>query len=211
MKNRPDFSLYLIIDPGYRSKIKRCWKSVLVPALNAGVTAVQLRCKEKSEAEFLKLALKMHKITKKYNVPLIINDNVLIAKKINASGAHVGACDIPVMEARRLLGKDKIIGVSASTAAEARAANRTGATYIGLGPVFKTKNKNTSPIPAAALKKIIRGPGLPVVAIGGIKEYNITVLKKAGIKNFCFISEISDAKNVYKKVKKLKELINDPA
>jgi thiamine-phosphate pyrophosphorylase len=118
---------------------------------------------------------------------------------------------MPYREARRLLGKNKIIGVSASTAAEARAAAAASADYVGLGPVFWTGNKDTSPIPRAALKKILGSLRLPVVAIGGIKEYNINVLKKTGFKNFCFISEISGAKNVFMKVKKLKERINDPA
>jgi thiamine-phosphate pyrophosphorylase len=211
MISAPDFSLYLIIDSGYLSKIKKSWNKVLVPALKAGVTAVQLRCKELNKNDFISLAFKIQKITKKYRVPLIINDNVLIAKTINAGGVHIGTCDMPVKEARRLLGKNKIIGVSASTAKEARAAAGAGADYIGLGPVYKTKNKNARPIPRAALKKMAGSLRLPVVAIGGIKEYNINVLKKAGIKNFCFISGISGAKNIFKKVKRLKELINDPA
>jgi thiamine-phosphate pyrophosphorylase len=154
MTSAPDFSLYLIIDSGYLSKIKKSWNSVLVPALKAGVTAVQLRCKELNQNDFISLAFKIQKITKKYRVPLIINDNVLIAKKINAGGVHIGIRDMPVKKARRLLGKNKIIGVSASTAKEARAAAGTGADYIGLGPVYKTKNKNTAPIPRAVLKKI---------------------------------------------------------
>jgi thiamine-phosphate pyrophosphorylase len=119
--------------------------------------------------------------------------------------------DMAVSEARRILGRGKIIGISASTAAEAGHADKTNADYIGLGPVFKTKNKGTAPIPVSALKKILRSVHLPVVAIGGIKEYNINVLKKTGIKNFCFISDIADASDVYGKVKKLKEKIHDPA
>lgn len=211
MKNFPDFSLYLIIDADYLSKIKKHWKNVLVPSLNSGVTAVQLRFKEACENDFISLALKIKKITKKFRVPLIINDNAIVAKKISADGVHLGTCDMSVKNARQLLGKNKIIGISASTAAEAYSADKTDADYIGLGPVFKTKNKKTLPIPRAELKKIIKNLQLPVVAIGGIKEYNINVLKKTGIKNFCFISGISDAKNIAEKVKKLKERINDPA
>lgn len=211
MKNAPDFSLYLIIDSCYLAIINKSWKSVLLPALKSGVTAVQLRCKELPEKEIISLARKIKKITKRYNVPLIINDSAAVAKITGADGVHVGSLDMPVKKARLLLGKNKIIGVSAATAADARAAGASGADYAGLGPVFKTENKNTPPIPAGQLKKILKTLKLPVVAIGGIKEYNIRVLKKAGIKNFCFISEISGAKNISEKVKKLKELINDPA
>ena len=211
MTKTPDLSLYLIIDSMYLSKIKKNWKRVLVPALDTGVTAVQLRCKDLTRDAFTSLAFKIHRITKKYRVPLIINDDAYVAKKINAEGVHLGACDMPACVARRLLGKNKIIGVSASTTAEARAADRTGADYIGLGPVFFTENKDIPPIQSAELKKIVKTLRLPVVAIGGIKEYNINVLKKAGIKNFCFISEISGTKNIAKKVIKLKERINDPA
>jgi thiamine-phosphate pyrophosphorylase len=211
MINAADFSFYLIIDAGYLSKTGKNWKNVLMPSMKYGVTAIQLRCKECSEKKFIELALKIQKVTKKFRVPFIINDSVKISKKINADGVHLGSHDMPAGEARRVLGKNKIIGVSASTQAEAAAADLSDASYIGLGPVFKTKNKKTAPIPFSVFKKIIKNLRLPVVAIGGIKEYNINVLKKAGVKNFCFISEIPDAKNIIEKVKKLKELINDPA
>jgi len=211
MTGKIDLSLYMIVDCDFLSMKKRPWKSVLVPALRAGVTAVQLRCKSCGKKEFLRMALLVKRTLKKYRVPLIINDNVFIAKRSGAAGAHIGTCDMPYMEARRLLGRSAIIGVSASTEAEARAAGKTSADYVGLGPVFRTPNKKTRPIPFHRLKKILSGLNLPVVAIGGIKEYNIRALKAAGFKNFCFISEISGARNIFDKVKNLKERINDPA
>jgi thiamine-phosphate pyrophosphorylase len=211
MKKNPDLSLYVIIDADYLKKINKSLKQTLVSSLKAGATMIQFRGKTLDDGRFLKLARMMKGITKKYRVPLIINDRAGIAKKIGADGVHLGQEDMPVREARRILKKGEIIGVSASTAGEARRADRENADYIGLGPVFKTKNKDTHPIPAATLTKIISTLRLPVVAIGGIKEYNIDVLKKAGLKNFCFISEIADAENIYRKVKDLKEKINDPA
>lgn len=207
MTKKIDLSIYLIIDPAYLKKINRSWKSVLVPALEAGATAVQLRCKDLNEKGFIALARKIKKITDKYRVPLIINDNVMITKKINTRDAHVGSCDMPVREARKLLGPEKIIGVSASTEKEALLVSKEKADYLGLGPVYRTENKKTPPLKASALKRIMKKMRLPVVAIGGIKEYNIPALKKAGVKNFCFISEISAAKNVMEKTTRLKELI----
>jgi thiamine-phosphate pyrophosphorylase len=211
MRNFPDLSLYVIIDTGYLKKIRRNYSSVLAPALKAGATAVQLRAKGLDKRAFLKLAKKIKKITRSFRVPFIINDSAPVAAMAGADGVHLGMEDMKVQDARRLLGRDSLIGISASDEKQARLAARSGADYMGLGPVFKTQNKKTRPMPAAMVKRIIRGSRMPIVAIGGIKEYNIRALKKTGIKNFCFISEVAGAVSVYSKVKKLKELIDDPA
>ncbi|HRU38421.1 MAG TPA: thiamine phosphate synthase [Candidatus Goldiibacteriota bacterium] len=211
MTKKIDLSLYLILDYDYLRLTKRSILSVLLPALKAGVTAVQLRCKNLDTAQFLKLAGKTLKFTRRAGVPLIINDRPDIAAKCRADGAHVGLDDTPVHEARKIIGKNRLLGVSASTYAEAMSADSLKADYIGLGPVFKTENKDKKPLSLAALRRLLKKLKTPVVAIGGIKEYNILKLKKCGVKNFCFISEICGSRDVFTKVKKLKELINDPA
>jgi thiamine-phosphate pyrophosphorylase len=163
------------------------------------------------DSGFLRLSRLVLKVTRRFGVPLIINDSVYVAARSGAEGAHVGDEDMDVKAARKILGTGKIIGVSASTYAGAIKGGSSGADYIGLGPVYRTENKETRPLPRRDLVRLMKKLRLPVVAIGGIKEYNIPRLKKSGVKNFCFISEISGAKNIRVKAARLKELINDPA
>ncbi len=208
MRKKTDLSLYVIIDADYLEKIKKDYRSILIPSLKAGATTIQLRSKKLHDRDFLKLAVEIKALVRLFSVPFIINDRARLVTAAGADGVHLGRDDMPVWRVRSLLGKNKIIGLSASNEKEADDARLEKADYMGLGPVFKTKNKKTKPLPAASLKKIMKKMRLPVVAIGGIKEYNINVLKKAGVKNFCFISEIADAGHVFNKVKRLKRIIN---
>lgn len=200
--------LYAIIDPDFLHFCNKNTLAALHQALKGGATAIQLRSKHLCDADFLRLAKKMKALCKKYKVPFIVNDRVLLAKKCGADGAHVGDEDMPYAKARRILGKNKIIGVSADAYASALKMDKLKADYIGLGPVFATEQKNKKPLTSSAQKKLYKILKTPVVAIGGIKEYNIAVLKKYGCKNFCFISEICGARNIALKTARLKKIIN---
>jgi thiamine-phosphate pyrophosphorylase len=208
---KPDYSLYVIIDADYLETLSKDPLDALRQTLRGGATTVQLRSKKLSDAAFLSLAKKMKKITSKYKVPFIVNDRVLLAVKSKAEGAHVGDEDMPYKKAAALMGPGKFIGVSADSYSGALRMDKLGASCIGLGPVFATPQKNKKPIPLPILKKILKKIKTPVVAIGGVKEYNIAKLKKTGVKNFCFISEICAAVDIKKKTARLKKIILNSA
>ncbi len=202
-----DFSLYVIIDIDYLNLKKINPYAALVSVLKGGASAVQLRAKHSAKDEFLKLAVAMNKICRKYKVPLIINDFPAIAADSKAAGAHVGTKDMSVVKARKILKKNYVLGVSASTMREAMRADKMKADYIGIGPVFATAQKSTKPLGIAAMKTLASKLSTPIVAIGGINGYNIPRLKKAGINNFCFISAILGSRNILKKTKMVKSII----
>ena len=160
-------------------------------AILGGVTLVQLREKDISSLEFYNIAIKIKEITDKYDIPLIINDRVDIALAVDASGVHVGQSDFPCEVARRLLGKDKIVGVSVATMEEALKAEKDGADYIGVGAVFPTGTKlDARDVSLEMLKTIKSNISIPVVAIGGINEVNCGLLKESNIDGIAVISAI---------------------
>lgn len=152
MKNI-DLSLYLVTDKS--EDIEKFLKTI-EESIKGGVSIVQIREKTAETLDFYNLALKVKKITTKYNVPLIINDRIDVALAIDADGVHVGQNDIPCDVTRKLIGKDKILGVSASTISEAKKAQEDGADYIGTGAVFPTATKDDAPsITKQDLKKLL--------------------------------------------------------
>jgi len=160
-------------------------------ALKGGATIIQLREKNLSYDEFLQSATEIKKITEKYNVPLIINDNVEIALKADADGVHLGQGDMSAAEARKILGKDKIIGVSARTCEQAKAAEASGADYLGVGAVFSTSTKtDAKPLEHEMLKKICDTVSIPIVAIGGISQDNILQLMGTHISGVAVVSAL---------------------
>ena len=138
MKN-VDLSLYLVTD---NSDDVEKFLNTIEEGIKGGVTVVQIREKTADTLEFYNLALKVKEITTKYDVPLIINDRVDVALAIDADGVHVGQSDMPCSVTRRLIGEDKILGVSAATIEEAKKAEKDGADYIGTGAVFPTATKD---------------------------------------------------------------------
>ena len=139
---------------------------------------VQLREKELSEADFEQEAKELLELCHKYNVNLIINDNVALAAKVGADGVHIGQSDMGVEKARAILGKEKTIGVTAKTVEQAKAAEAAGADYLGSGAVFGTSTKkDAKPMDHALLQEICESVKIPVVAIGGIDGGNILLLK----------------------------------
>lgn len=186
---RENALLYLVTDSRWTQE--ETLASQVEKALRGGVTAVQYRNKNSSEKEFVETAFALKKLCRQYSVPFIINDNPLFAKEIGADGVHVGQQDIPVCEARILLGDDKIVGASAHSKEEALAAEREGADYIGVGAVFGSKTKlNTTPLSRQILCEITEAVGIPVVAIGGIGSENAEQLAGCGIDGIAVISAI---------------------
>lgn len=178
-------------------------------ACQNGVTMVQLREKESSTHDFYELALKVRQLTDQYQIPLIINDRVDICLAVDASGVHIGDKELPVDVVRKLIGPTKWLGVTAKTVERGLEAKRQGADYLGVGAIFPTTTKvQTKQTSIETLKNIINEVGLPVVAIGGIKEENILNFEKTGIDGVAIVSEIMQAKNVTEKVKSIKKLVN---
>lgn len=173
-------------------------------ALEGGVAFIQLREKNLDEESFLKEAVEIQALCKKYRVPFVINDNVDIALKIDADGVHVGQDDMEAGDVRVKLGKDKIIGVSAHSVSEALAAQEKGADYLGVGAVFPTSSKeNVSALPLETLKAICDAVTIPVVAIGGISADNIDRLYGSGIDGVAVISAIFGQKDIQKATEEL--------
>ena len=176
-------------------------------AIKGGVSFVQLREKNLDDESFLSEALEIQKLCKKYNIPFIINDNVEIAKKINADGVHVGQSDMEASNVRAILGNDKILGVSAQTVEQALLAEKEGADYLGVGAVFPTGSKSDADdVSHETLKEICSAVSIPVVAIGGISAGNVLTLKGSGISGIAVISAIFGAEDIKSATKSLKEL-----
>lgn len=160
-------------------------------ALKGGVTLLQLREKNMSTDDFINSAKEIKSLCEKYNVPLIINDNVDVAKAVNADGVHIGQNDMPAHEARKILGKNKIIGVTAKTVEQAQKAEKDGADYLGSGARFGTTTKgDAKKMDMQTLKSITSSVNIPVVAIGGIDGDNILQLKGTGIVGAAVVSGI---------------------
>jgi len=165
-------------------------------ALKGGVTLLQLREKEKDTREYIELSKKVHSITKKYNIPLIIDDRVDVALAINAEGVHLGQSDMPVSMARKLMGTDKIIGATTKTVEQAKEAYKQGADYLGVGAIFPTTTKvKTVLTSTVTLKDICNSVPIPANAIGGLNKDNIDILKGIPIAGICVVSAIMKAKN----------------
>ncbi len=165
-------------------------------ALKGGVTLMQLREKEKSTREYVELAEKVHKITKKYNVPLIIDDRIDVALAIDAEGVHVGQSDMPVSIAKKLMGDDKIIGATTKTTLQAKEAYEQGADYLGVGAIYPTTTKVKTVLTSIdTLKDICNSVPIPANAIGGLTKDNIDILKGIPIAGICVVSAIMKSEN----------------
>lgn len=176
-------------------------------ALQGGVSTLQLREKNLSDEEFLKEAMEIKELCKKYNVPLIINDNVDVAIKCGVDGVHVGQEDMEASKVREKVGRDMIIGVSAHNVEEARRAVSNGADYLGVGAVFSTSTKDdVDVLSKETLKEICLAVDVPVVAIGGINQDNIVELKGTGVDGVAVVSAIFSSENIVESCKKLRKL-----
>lgn len=189
MKAQPDYSIYLVTDDGCLQG--RALIDCVREALEGGVTLVQYRAKTASSAEMYAKALQLKALCDSFNVPLIINDRLDIAMAVGAAGVHLGQDDLPCAAARRILGEEYLIGVSAHNPAEARAALQSGADYLGCGAVFGTATKaDVKKLGTEGLETICKAKGLPVVGIGGVTADNYREVRAAGADGAAIVSGI---------------------
>lgn len=192
---KKDLLLYAVTDRSWLGE-ETLYEQV-EKALKGGATFVQLREKELDEEHFLEEAIALKELCHKYHVPFVINDNVKIAKKMDADGVHVGQSDMEADDVRKILGEDKILGVSAQTVEQAVLAEKMGADYLGVGAVFSTSTKkDASAISKERVKAICEAVHIPVIAIGGITADNILTLKGSGICGIAVVSAIFAAKDI---------------
>ncbi|NPA51306.1 MAG: thiamine phosphate synthase [Aquificae bacterium] len=201
-----DLSLYAITD---EHLLKKDIEKAVEQAIKGGATVVQYRAKNKETKDMYEEALKIKKICDRYSIPFIINDRIDIALAVDATGVHIGQEDIPVEVARRLLGTNKIIGLSTKNLKQVKEANKLPVDYIGFGSIFSTKTKEDVKIAGLeALKKALTLSIQPVVAIGGINHQNIDKVLQTGCKNIAVVSAIfKDKKNITQNTKSLYEKI----
>ena len=174
-------------------------------ALDGGATFVQLREKNLDREVFLAEAKEIQKLCKEYGVPFVVNDEVSIAKDIDADGVHVGQSDMEAMDVRKILGPDETIGVSAQTVEQAIIAEKHGADYLGVGAVFTTGSKDDADdVSHETLKAICEAVSIPVIAIGGITKDNVAELAGSGICGVAVISAIFGQKDIQKATEELK-------
>lgn len=189
MKAQPDYSIYLVTDDGCLQG--RALLDCVREALEGGVTLVQYRAKTASSAELYAEALQLKALCDSFKVPLIINDRLDIAMAVGAAGVHLGQDDLPCAAARKILGEDYLIGVSAHNPAEAKAALQSGADYLGCGAVFGTATKaDVKKLGTEGLAAICREKGLPVVGIGGVTADNYREVRAAGADGAAIVSGI---------------------
>lgn len=202
-----DYSLYLVTD---RSFLKgRKLTDLVEDAIKGGVTLVQVREKDISTREFCKIALEVKAVTDKYKVPLIINDRIDIVQAIDADGVHLGQDDMPLKVARKILGSEKIIGISAGNVEEAKEAERDGADYVGIGAIFFTGSKKDidTPIGIEGLQEIVDSISIPSVAIGGVNKSNAAEIMKTGTNGLSVISAILNNEDIRAAAEELKRSI----
>ena len=202
MKNNIDYTLYLVTDNHVSDFEKFCYK--IEKAICNGVTTVQLREKNLETNLFYKKALKVKELTDKYNVPLIINDRIDIMLAIDAAGVHLGQSDMPADIARKIIGQNKILGISASNLTEAKKAYEDGADYLGVGAMFATQTKQDADVTSMKeLKKIRENVNIPIVVIGGINCKTIPLFSKIKVDGFAVVSAIMSEKDSGKASKDL--------
>ena len=200
---RKDLLVYAVTD---RSWLRgKTLAEQVEEALKGGATMIQLREKELTGEPLEQLAKEVQAVCRRYGVPFLINDDVELAVKIGADGAHVGQEDMEAGNVRRLLGPDRILGVTAKTAEQVRAAVAAGADYLGSGAVFGSATKtNAKPMTLAQFREICELSEVPVVAIGGITLGNMAQLKGCGMAGFAIVSGIFAADDVESMTRKIR-------
>ncbi|MDD2569115.1 MAG: thiamine phosphate synthase [Clostridia bacterium] len=194
---KDDLKLYLVTDRSWLGK--NSLAEQVEAAIMGGVTMVQLREKELSTAEFIKLGQEIKHVCTKHKIPFIINDDLEVALALDADGIHIGQSDMAAETVRKAIGANKILGVSAVTLAQAIEAQKAGADYLGVGAVFPTGSKaDADYVSYEELKKICSEVSLPCVAIGGINKQNLHKLSGSGICGIAVISAILAAKDIKK-------------
>ncbi len=201
--NKEDLLLYAVTD--------RSWlgDSTLIKqvkdAIKGGTTFIQLREKDLNYDQFLNEAYEIKELCKTEGIPFIINDNVKLAIEVNADGVHIGQDDMSARQARKLIGNDKILGVSAQTVSQAIKAQNDGADYLGVGAIHPTDSKSDADVVGLEeLSNICSAVDIPVVAIGGINKNNLQELEGTGIAGISVISAIFAAEDIKQASQELK-------
>ena len=200
---RFDTSLYFITDSTNYEEDEFLRR--VEAALQGGVTILQIREKNKGTRAYINLAEKVHALTRRYGVPLIIDDRVDVALAVDAEGVHLGAEDMTVAAARKILGEDKIIGATAKTVPWAMDEAAQGADYLGVGAIYPTTTKVKTVLTSTdTLREICGAVSIPVNAIGGLNRDNIDVLAGIPVAGICAVSAIMKAEDPKKAAEELK-------
>lgn len=204
-----DWRLCLVADA--ESAGERNILALIQEAVRGGATMIQLRAKTLSLREFLRISLEASKLFKRENIPLIINDRIDIALACQATGVHLGQEDFPLSFARKILGKKKLIGISVNTEEEALEAEKKGADYLGVGPIFPTPSKKDLKqlLGLDGLRRIREKIKIPILAIGGINAKNAREVIKAGADGIAVISAIMGAEDIRRATRELREAIGE--
>lgn len=205
--NRKSLLLYAVTDRSWLNGQTLSQQVEL--ALRGGVTFLQLREKDLAEEKFKTEALKIKELCLSYDVPFVLNDNVKLAIETDADGVHVGQTDMNPGTVRKMIGQDKILGVTAESIEDALSAEAAGADYLGVGSVFPTSTKlDADLISIETLKEICASVKIPVVAIGGITKDNLRQLKNSGIAGIAVVSAIFAQSNIEQATRELKDLLS---
>ena len=203
--NKEDLLLYAVTDRRWL-KEGETLVTRTEEAIDGGVTFVQLREKDLDEENFEREGRELKELCRKRGVPFVINDNVELAAKLDADGVHVGQSDMEALDVRRIIGGDKILGVSAQTVEQAVTAEKHGADYLGVGAVFPTGSKDdAAEVSYDTLKAICDTVKIPVIAIGGITEENVTELSKSGICGIAVISALYAKEDIKSAAQRLRK------
>ena len=198
-----DLLLYAVTDRAWTGEISL--EQQIEEAIKAGVTLIQLREKDMEEEAFIEEARRVKALTARYGIPLIINDSVAVALAADADGVHVGQGDLDAAKVRKLLGQDKILGVTAKTVEQALRAQAEGADYLGSGAVFgSATKKDACSMTMERLREITAAVSIPVVAIGGINQENIMKLAGSGVAGAAVVSGIFGAADIGAAVRNLR-------
>ena len=203
--NKEDLLLYAVTDRRWL-KEGETLVTRTEEAIDGGVTFVQLREKDLDEENFEREGRELKELCRKRGVPFVINDNVELAAKLDADGVHVGQSDMEALDVRKIIGGDKILGVSAQTVEQAVTAEKHGADYLGVGAVFPTGSKDdAAEVSYDTLKAICHAVKIPVIAIGGITEDNVAELSKSGICGIAVISALYAKEDIKSAAQRLRK------
>ena len=206
--NREALRLYLVTNR-YQDSLESFLEKVET-ACRSGVTIIQLREKNLTTNQYYQLAKQVKEITDAYQVPLIIDDRLDICLAVDAAGLHIGDDELPVSVARKVLGPEKILGVTAKTVKRALEAETSGADYLGTGAIFPTTTKENAPITQiSTLKTICQTVAIPVVAIGGLTSENIDQLIGTGIAGVAVVRDLMQAEDIEAKTQAFLTKLDD--
>lgn len=206
--NREALRLYLVTNR-YQDSLENFLEKVET-ACRSGVTIIQLREKDLTTNQYYQLAKQVKEITDAYQVPLIIDDRLDVCLAVDAAGLHIGDDELPVSVARKVLGPEKILGVTAKTVKRALEAETSGADYLGTGAIFPTTTKENAPITLiSTLKTICQTVAIPVVAIGGLTSENIDQLAETGIAGVAVVRDLMQAEDIEAKTQAFLTKLDD--